>query len=91
MPAPIAARIAISRRRVAARASCRLATFAVAVTRSSATAASSTTSAGLTSAVIMAMAGDARTSAGPLPPNIATAARPGSGALRTRAVPSAEA
>ena len=55
------------------------------------TAANRTTNAGLTSAVIISIAGTALMTAGPLPPNIATAARPGSGALRAREVPSAAA
>ena len=89
VPAPMAARIAISRRRALASASRTLATFAVAVISRSATAASSTRRAGRTSAVICSIAGTARISARPLPPNSATAVMPGSGALLARAVPSA--
>ena len=59
--APSAARIAISRRRVVARASCRLATFAVAASSSSPTAASSTMSGRRTSAVTAACMGEAVT------------------------------
>src|SRR6266852_1267391 len=70
-PAPMAARTAISRRRVVARASWRLATLAVAVISKRATAASSTRMAGRTSAVIACSSGTADTSTGPTAPNSA--------------------
>ena len=71
--------------------SCRPATFAVAVTSSSATAASRIRIAGLTSAVNASSIGTAVTSAGPWLPKTAIAVTPCSGAARARAVPSAAA
>ena len=90
-PAPMAARTAISRRRVVARASCKLATLAVAVISRRATAASRTRTAGRTSAVIASSSGTAETLIGPTAPNSALATTPISGALRARKVASAAA
>ncbi len=91
LPAPSAARIAISRLLVVVRASCRLATFAVAVASSKPTATSSTTSGRRTSAVNASANGCAVTSIGPLLPKIAVVVMPVSAAKRPRAVPSAAA
>ncbi len=91
VPAPSAERIAISRRRLAARASCRLATLAVAVASSRPTAARKITSAGRTSAVSASSSGAAAMSTTPLDPNTAVPARPRSSPRRARAVPSAAA
>ena len=89
--APSAARIAISRRRVVARASCRLATFAVAASSSSPTAASSTISGRRTSAVTAACMGVAVTPTAPLFPKMAVVVIAVSGTSRPRDVPSAAA
>ena len=86
--APRAARRASSRRRVVARASCRPPTFAVAVAKSKPTVVSRRRMAGRTSAVIASIAGVTVTSEAASLPNIATAANPGSGAVRARAVAS---
>ena len=55
------------------------------------TATRNTSSAGRTSLVIDSSSGSADTTTGPRLPNIAIAVRPGSGALRPRAVPSSAA
>ncbi len=87
----MAERIAISRRRVVDRASCRLATFAVAVIRSNPTAARKTRRAGRISAVIASRAREAETSGGVFVPNTAIAVIPRSGPLLPRDVASAAA
>ena len=91
LPAPSAARIDISRRRATARASWRLATFAVAVTSSRPTAISSTISGRRTSAPSASRIGRAVISMGPSLPKIARVVIPVSAANRPRAVPSAAA
>ena len=90
-PAPSAERIAISRRRVAERASWTLATLAVAVASRSATATRKMMIGSRTSRVIASRTGTAVTSTGPRLPKTAMAVSPGSGAPRPRAVPSAAA
>ena len=78
-------------RLLVARASCRLATFAVAVASSNPTAANSTISGNRTSAVRAAVTGSAAISIGPVLPNTAWVVMPVSAASRPRAVPSAAA
>ncbi len=91
VPAPSAARMVSSRCRAVARASCMLATLAMAVANSRTDAISRITMAGRTSAAAASLASRTMIWMGSRAPNSDIATRPASGAAIARAVPSAAA